>query len=74
MPPVRRQSIGQRRCNASLVYNLRNNATEEERRQRLEANRMRNSQARSTTDTEESIPSTSGERGQNRRSNVSITY
>ena len=35
---------------------------------------MRISQARSTTAPEESIPSTSGERRQNRRSNVSITY
>ena len=35
---------------------------------------MRVSQARSTTAPEESIPSTSGERRQNRRSNVSITY
>jgi hypothetical protein len=47
MPPVRRQNITQR--NASRVYNLRNNETEEECRQRLEAKRMRISQARSTT-------------------------
>jgi hypothetical protein len=74
MPPVRRQNIGRRTRNASQVYNLRNNETEEERRQRLEANRMRISQARSTTAPEESMPSTSGERRQSRRSFVSITY
>ena len=72
MPPVRHQNI--RRRNASRVYNFRNNETEEERRQPLEANRMRISQARSTTAPEEPLPSGSDERRQNRRSNVLITY
>ena len=55
--------------NARRVYNLRNNETEEEHREHLEANRMQISQARSTTAPEESILSTSGEKHQNRRSN-----
>ena len=74
MPPVRRQNIGRHTSNANRVHNLRNNETEEERRQRLKANRMRVFQTRSTTAPEESISSISGKRRQNRRSNVSITY
>ena len=66
MPPVRCQNIGRRKLNASSVYNLRNNETEEGRRQRLEANKMQIFQTRSTTASEESISSTSGERQQNR--------
>ena len=58
MPPVRRQNIGRRTRNASRVNNLRSNETEKERRHLLEANRMRNSKARSTTAPEESIQST----------------
>ena len=61
MPPVRRQNNGRRTRNANRVYNLRNNETEEERGQLLEAKRLRISQARHTTAPEESIPSTSGE-------------
>lgn len=68
MPPVRRQNIGRRTRNESRVHNLRDNETEEELGQRLEAKRMRISQARSTTNPEGSIPSTSSERQENRRS------
>ena len=71
---MRRQNIGRRTRNASRVHNLRNSEPEEERRQRLEANKMRVSQARSTTTPEESVPSTSVERRQNAQPNVSITY
>ncbi|KAF2903263.1 hypothetical protein ILUMI_02923 [Ignelater luminosus] len=72
MPSVRRTNIGRRTRNAREIQYYRANETEEERRQRLETNRLRISQMRSTrTDPEESIPSTSGQRRQNRRSNVS---
>ena len=67
MLAVRLENICQHTRNASRVYNLRNNETEEEHRQRLEVNRMRFSQARSTMAPEESILLTSGERQQNKR-------
>ena len=74
MPPVRCSNIGRRRRNADRVSNVRDRETEEERRQRLEANRIRISQARYTTTSEEPIASTSRARQQNIRSNVTITY
>ena len=58
MPPVRYQNIGRRTRKEIRFYNLKNNETEEERRQRMEANRMRISQARSTRSSEIPIPST----------------
>ena len=66
---MRRKNIGRRTRNAMRVYNIRNNETVEEHRQRLEANRMRISQARSTTATKNPY-----RRLRNIRSNVSITY
>ncbi|XP_018794206.1 PREDICTED: uncharacterized protein LOC108972160 [Bactrocera latifrons] len=67
MAIVKRHIIGRRTRNASRVHNLRNN---EQRRQRLVANRVRIS----TTITEEPIPSTSGRRQQSRRSTGAINY
>ena len=37
-PPMRRQNIGRRTRNASQLHDRRVNETDEERRQRLEAN------------------------------------
>lgn len=71
---MRCQNFGRRTHNKSLVHNIRDNGSEEECRQFLEANRMRISQAKSTTALEEFMRSTSGERRQNRPVKVSITY
>lgn len=68
MPPGRSQNIG-----VMQVGVFRNNETKE-RCQRLEANGIEIPQSRSTTSQEEPIPSVSGERQLNRRSNVTMTY
>ena len=68
------QNIGRRTRNGSRVCSIRNNETEEERRQRLEANKMRISQTRSTTAPEESIPATSGERRMTFRFDQTVDY
>lgn len=73
MPRVRRSHIGRRTRNANRIYNFRNRETEEDHSQRLDSNRIRNSQARNNT-SEEPIASTSRARQQNIRTNVGITY
>lgn len=82
---MRRRNIGRRTRNAREIHDRRVNATDEERRQRLEANRIRISQARSIMTPEQRIQSSSTrsvgdnvqrnlERRQNRRSNVTIRH
>jgi len=85
MPPVRRRNIGRRTRTASQRHDRRVNEADEERSQRLDANRIRISQARSIMTPEQRIQSSSTrsvgaraenylERRQNRRPNVTIRY
>ena len=82
-PPVRRRNIDRRTRNASQLHDRRVTETDEEHRERLEANRIRNSQARSIMTPEQRIQSSSTrsvgayaqnnlERQQNRRPNLTI--
>jgi len=57
MLSVRRRNIGRRTRKASQLHDLQVNETDEERRQRLEANRIRISQTRSVMTPEQWVQS-----------------